>query len=67
MPIGKTVELWAICDCCEESLTYDPGQHGNIRSLKAEVRALGWMVKTTGEAICPKCKDKRRGVCAKDT
>lgn len=60
MSIGKTVEMWAICDECEKILSYDPGQQGSIRTLTAEVRALGWTVKTSGEAICPMCKQKRR-------
>lgn len=60
MPIGKIVEMWAICDHCEKILSYDPGQQGNVKALTAEVRALGWTVKANGEAICPMCKRKRR-------
>lgn len=67
MPIGKTVEMWAICDCCEKIIQYEPDCSGNIKSLTADVRARGWTVKSTGEAICPMCKDKRRVVRAKDT
>lgn len=58
MPIGKTVEMWVICDRCEKILSYDPGCNGSIKKLTAEVRAMGWTVRSTGEAICPKCKQK---------
>lgn len=56
MPIGKTVEMWVICDCCEKILQYDPGSGGNVKKLTAEVRAKGWTIKKNGDAICPKCK-----------
>lgn len=59
MPIGKTVEMWVICDKCNKILSYEPSQNGNIKALTAEVRALGWKVKSTGEAICPICRHKR--------
>ena len=38
----------------------NPGQQGSIKTLTAEVRALGWTIRSTGEAICPMCKQKRR-------
>ena len=60
MPIGQTVEMWVICDCCEKIQTHDPGYGGSIKRLTAEVRANGWTIKSTGEAICPKCKTKNR-------
>lgn len=67
MPIGKTVEMWAVCDCCEKIVSYEPRCSGNVRTLAADVRAKGWTVKSTGEAICPECKNERKDVHAKDT
>lgn len=59
MPVGKTTEMWAICDRCEKILQYEPVMSGNVKTLVAEVRALGWTVKANGEAICPKCKQRK--------
>ena len=56
MPIGKTVEMWVICDRCEKIIRYEPTCNGNVKRLTAEVRKMGWMVKKNGEVICPVCK-----------
>lgn len=59
MPIGKTVELWAICDRCGKIMQYDGGLRGSIKDTIADLRARGWTVRASGEAICPKCKKNR--------
>ena len=59
MPIGKTVEMWVICDCCEKIISYEPSLNGSVKRLTAEVRKMGWTVKQTGEGICPECKEER--------
>ena len=59
MPIGKTVELWAICDGCEAMLSCEPNCRGTVRDMIGGVRARGWMVKRTGECLCPDCRERR--------
>lgn len=60
MPCGRSIILWAFCDRCGEGISSDYTDRGGKRDAADMARSCGWTIRKNGEAICDKCKERKR-------